>query len=91
MPTKPGQITLDTMHDNIKNGLKSWTETKNYAAGEVAVWIPQFKFGGSKDYTSMVSDPTLKNFKVAESTFVQDYLQQSSIELYAPPISQGNL
>ena len=26
VPNKPGQITLDTMHDNVKNGLKSWVE-----------------------------------------------------------------
>jgi hypothetical protein len=39
------------MHDNVKNGLKSWTEQKNYAPGDIAVWVPQFKFGGSKDYS----------------------------------------
>jgi hypothetical protein len=39
------------MNDNVKNGLKSWTEQKNYAPGDIAVWVPQFKFGGSKDYS----------------------------------------
>lgn len=45
IPQKPGQITLETMHENIKNGLKGWSEQKNYAPGEAAVWIPQFKIG----------------------------------------------
>lgn len=86
VPQKSGQITQDTMHDNIKNGLKSWTEQKNYAPGEAAIWIPQFKIG--QDYSSY---PSIQNFKVGEEQYVQEYLQKSAIELYAPPISQGNL
>jgi hypothetical protein len=61
VPQKSGQITQDTMHDNIKNGLKSWTEQKNYAPGEAAIWIPQFKIG--QDYSSY---PSIQNFKVGE-------------------------
>lgn len=76
------------MHENIKNGLKNFTEQKNYGLGEAAIWIPQFKIGSGMAYQS---DPSLQNFKVSEKAFVQDYLQKSAIELYAPPISQGNL
>lgn len=39
----------------------------------------------------MSKDPQIQNYKVGEKTYLQDYMQQSSIELYAPPISQGNL
>jgi hypothetical protein len=40
IPKKTGQITVDTMHDNIKNGLKGLVEEKSYKPGEVAFWIP---------------------------------------------------
>ena len=43
VPKTPGQITLDTLHDNIKNGIKSFKEEKSYAPNEVSVWLPQFK------------------------------------------------
>lgn len=63
---KAGHINLDTMHEDIKNGLKTWTEEKSFSPGEVAVWIPQFKMGGNKEYTSMDNEPHIRNYKVGE-------------------------
>ena len=40
LPKQAGQINEDTMHDNIKNGLKALVEEKRYEAGEVKVWLP---------------------------------------------------
>lgn len=37
------------MHDNIKNGLKALVENKRYEAGQVKVWLPQFKRGDGPD------------------------------------------
>jgi hypothetical protein len=70
VPQKPGQITLDTMHENIKNGLKCFTEQKSFAPGEAAIWIPQFKVGS----TNYLQDPSVQNFKVGSQAYVQDYL-----------------
>jgi hypothetical protein len=40
IPKTEGQITLDTLHDNIKNGIKSFKEEKCYMPDEVSVWLP---------------------------------------------------
>ena len=43
LPAKPGQITLDTMHENVQNSLKTFNENDT---GKVdRLWIPQFKIG----------------------------------------------
>jgi hypothetical protein len=34
IPQKKGQITLDTMHENVKNGLKALQEHKRYESNE---------------------------------------------------------
>lgn len=93
IPQKKGQITLDTMHENVKNGLKALQEHKRYEPNEqVGFWIPQFKVGQmSQGPTLANSDAQITNFKVSENTYVHDYIQQSAIELYVPPVSEGNL
>ena len=33
----------------------------------------------------------IMNFKTDENTYVRDYIYQGAIELYSPPISDGNI
>ena len=90
IPNKPGQITADTLHDNIQNGLKTMKQEKEWGPEEVAIWLPQFKCGDGP----LQSEVQAINYKVQdkpEQLFVQDVVNQSSIELYTPPLSQGNL
>ena len=70
VPNTPGQITTETMHDNIQNGLRKLQEKERFeppstpskkAAHERRVWLPQFKIG---DRVALASDPNLINFKV---------------------------
>mmetsp|Transcript_13132 Transcript_13132/g.20404 ORF Transcript_13132/g.20404 Transcript_13132/m.20404 type:complete len:115 (+) Transcript_13132:2596-2940(+) len=39
-PATKGQITLDTMHENVKNSLRSFEEDHRYDAGDINVWLP---------------------------------------------------
>lgn len=73
------------MHENIKNGLKNFKETKSYAPGEIQVWLPQFRIG-SRSEGNMVSEEQIKNYIVedgSDPTYVQAYYQQTELELCA--------
>ena len=40
IPKTRGQITLNTMHENVANGLKTFKESNCYQPGEKSVWMP---------------------------------------------------
>ena len=95
MPNKKGQITADTMHENIKNSMKTFQMDKKYEPGEIGVWLPQFKVGDfSKGEELLRDEPGIVNFKVKDSpdpVYIQQYKQMGALELFAPPVSESNL
>jgi hypothetical protein len=40
IPNEKGQINLDTMHENVKNSLKTFQIEKSFEPGDVGVWLP---------------------------------------------------
>jgi len=75
------------MHDNVKNGLKTF---KEYETSTKSVWLPQFKIGG----TEMRQETQIKNYRVADGEnplYVLEYWELASLQMYAAPISEGNL
>ena len=63
------------MHDNVKASLKNFQEETQYPAGDVKVWLPQFKIGNRHE-GNMLSEEQIKNYKVEngeEPIYVQAY------------------
>ena len=50
VPTNAGQITEQTMHMNVQNGLKAFKmETEHADDSGMNIWLPQFKIGKMGD------------------------------------------
>ena len=87
------------MHDKIRNAINSFTQEKNYAAGDKQIWIPQFKIGDKQSHSDMKSEEPILNYKVEDANtqqsklpvYVQEYVTQSVLEVYAPPTNQASL
>lgn len=80
------------MHESVKNGLKGFEEIASDFE-QRSVWLPQFKIGvQNKD--EMKSNNQIKNYRLSDGEqplYVLEYMDQAALQLYAAPMSEGNL
>ena len=54
------------------------------------LWLPQFKIGDKTDGHMKLVDE-IKNYKVEDKAYLQEYYSQSALEINAAPFTMGNL
>jgi hypothetical protein len=89
------KVNLTTMHADVRDALANLKVTTTHENQKL--WLPQFKIGNKKEQDQMRSEEPIKNFKAAvdpetkEATYVQEYVNQSVFELFAPPESDSHM
>ena len=90
-----GKIKDEDVHQVVKEGLRGMNEQKRYEEGEVGLVLPQFKIGAVDSATPdlhPIDELSGSIVKVGSTELrVNKYMQSVGVELFAPPVSKGNL